>query len=87
VTRLRGDIIPAAFASSGVIAYVGGGTSSNLDFFAITDEYTSIVFAFVLGLSFILLTVAFRSIVIPLKSILLNLLSVGAAYGLLVLVF
>jgi RND superfamily putative drug exporter len=86
VTRLRGDIIPAAFASSGVIAYVGGGTSSNIDFFAITDEYTSIVFAFVLGLSFILLTVAFRSIVIPLKSILLNLLSVGAAYGLLVLV-
>jgi len=45
------------------------------------------VFAFVLGLSFILLTLAFRSIVLPAKAILLNLLSVGAAYGLLVLVF
>ena len=45
------------------------------------------VFAFVLGLSFVLLTIAFRSIVVPLKPIVLNLLSVGAAYGLLVLVF
>jgi RND superfamily putative drug exporter len=45
------------------------------------------VFAIVLGLSFILLTIAFRSIVVPLKAIILNLLSVGAAYGLLVLVF
>ena len=45
------------------------------------------MFAFVLGLSFVLLTVAFRSIVVPLKAIVLNLLSVGAAYGLLVLVF
>jgi putative drug exporter of the RND superfamily len=87
VTRLRDDIVPAAFAAAGVRAYVGGGTSNNIDFFAVTNGYTFIVFAFVLGLSFILLTVAFRSIVIPLKSILLNLLSVGAAYGLLVLVF
>ena len=45
------------------------------------------VFAFVLGLSFVLLMVAFRSIVVPIKAILINLLSVGAAYGLLVLVF
>ncbi|MDA0798781.1 MAG: MMPL family transporter [Chloroflexi bacterium] len=87
VTRLRDDIVPAAFAGVAVQAFVGGGTSSNIDFFAVTDGYTFIVFAFVLGLSFILLTVAFRSIVIPLKSILLNLLSVGAAYGMLVLVF
>ena len=50
-------------------------------------DYTPIVFAFVLGLSFLLLMVAFRSIVVPLKAIVMNLLSVGAAYGLLVLVF
>jgi RND superfamily putative drug exporter len=87
VTRLRDDIVPAAFAGVAAEAFVGGSTSNNIDFFAVTDGYTFIVFAFVLGLSFILLTVAFRSIVIPLKSILLNLLSVGAAYGLLVLVF
>jgi putative drug exporter of the RND superfamily len=87
VRRLRDDIVPAAFVGVPAQAYVGGATSSNVDFFIVTDAYTPIVFTFVLGLSFILLTVAFRSIVIPLKSILLNLLSVGTAYGLLVLVF
>ena len=51
------------------------------------DTYTPIVFAFVLGLSFILLMVVFRSLVIPVKAIVMNLLSVGAAYGLLVVVF
>ena len=51
------------------------------------EHWLPIVFAFVLGLSFILLTVAFRSIVVPAKAIVLNLLSVGAAYGLIVLVF
>ncbi len=52
-----------------------------------SHDWTPIVFAFVLGLSFILLLLAFRSIVVPLKAIMMNLLSVGAAYGLLVLVF
>jgi RND superfamily putative drug exporter len=51
------------------------------------EQWMPIVFTWVLGLSFILLMVAFRSIVVPIKAILLNLLSVGAAYGLLVLVF
>ena len=60
---------------------------SNVDYFDIVGSWLPIVFAFVLGLSFILLTVAFRSIVIPAVAIVLNLLSVGAAYGLLVLVF
>ena len=53
----------------------------------ISTAYQPIVIAFVLGLSFLLLMVVFRSIVIPAKAIVLNLLSVGAAYGLLVLVF
>ena len=87
VGRLRDDIVPAAFAGVPAQAAVGGGTSNNIDFFETTERFTPYVFAFVLGLSFILLTVAFRSIVIPLKSIILNLLSVGTAYGLLVLVF
>ena len=51
------------------------------------SAWTPVVFVFVLGLSFILLTVAFRSLVVPAKAIVLNLLSVGAAYGLIVLVF
>ncbi|MEE8517547.1 MAG: MMPL family transporter, partial [Dehalococcoidia bacterium] len=75
VRRLRDDIVPAAFAGVPAVGYVGGSTSQNIDFFDITDRFTPIVFVFVLGLSFILLTVAFRSIVIPLKSIILNLLS------------
>ena len=67
-------------------AYVTGASAQNLDYFDITDKYLPIVFALVLGLSFILLTLAFRSIVVPASSIVMNLLSVGAAYGLLVLV-
>ena len=66
---------------------VTGLTAVSSDFFDIADRFTPFVFAFVLTLSFILLTVVFRSKVIPVKAILMNLLSVGAAYGLLVLVF
>jgi len=87
VRRLRDQIVPDALANISAHAVVGGVTSTNIDFFHVTNNYTIPVFAFVLGLSFILLTIAFRSVVIPLKSIILNLLSVGAAYGLLVLVF
>ena len=58
-----------------------------LDYRALTDQWLPIVFAFVLALSFVLLTVAFRSVVLPAVAIGLNLLSVGAAYGLIVLVF
>ena len=67
--------------------YVTGGPAFNADFDGVVSDYTPIVFAFVLGLSFLLLMLAFRSIVVPLKAIVMNLLSVGAAYGLLVLVF
>ena len=67
--------------------FVGGDTAFYIDFFRVARDYTPFVFAFVLGVSFLLLTVVFRSIVVSLKSIILNLLSVGAAYGLLVLVF
>ena len=86
VRRIRSEMVPTAFSSSPVHVVVGGDTASAVDFFALTHQYTPIVFAFVLGLSFVLLMVAFRSIVLPILSILLNLLSVGAAYGLVVLV-
>jgi putative drug exporter of the RND superfamily len=66
---------------------VTGQTAGILDFNQTTSTYTPIIFAFVLSLSFVVLTLAFRSIVIPATAILMNLLSVGAAYGLLVLVF
>ena len=87
VRRLRNDYIPDAFRGVPAEVYVTGFTAFNIDFFDVADQYTPIVFAVVLGLSFILLTVVFRSIVVPIKAIIMNLLSVGAAYGLLVLVF
>ena len=86
VERLRDDHVPQAFDGVRARALVGGDIATNLDGFAMLDTYTPIVFAFVLGLSFILLLVVFRSIVVPIKAVIMNLLSVGAAYGLLVLV-
>ena len=87
VNRLRDEYIPQAFSGVQAEVFVTGTTAENVDFINLTDEYLPIVIAFVLGLSFLLLTVMFRSIVIPVKAIIMNLLSVGAAYGLMVLVF
>ena len=87
VRRLRNTYVPEAFRGSEARVLVTGETAESLDYFALVHRWLPIVFAFVLGLSFVLLTIAFRSIVVPLKAIVLNLLSVGAAYGLLVLVF
>ena len=87
VRDLRAHIIPSIFAGSGAKVYVGGATAENVDYFDAVTNPTPYVLLFVLGLSFILLTIAFRSIVVALVSVLLNLLSVGAAYGLLTLVF
>jgi uncharacterized membrane protein YdfJ with MMPL/SSD domain len=87
IRQLRSDVIPQAFGDLDTTVLVGGTTAESVDYFGIVGRWLPIVFAFVLGLSFVLLTVAFRSIVIPAVAIALNLLSVGAAYGLLVLVF
>lgn len=87
INRLRSEIIPTAFAGVPAEVLTGGQSSQARDFFALVDRYTPIVFAFVLSLSFVLLLLVFRSVVVPLKAILMNLLSVGAAYGAMVLVF
>jgi RND superfamily putative drug exporter len=80
--------VNAAFAvGSPARPYVGGKTAEAAEYYDATTTPTPYVLAFVLGLSLILLTVAFRSLVVALVSIVLNLLSVGAAYGLLTLVF
>jgi putative drug exporter of the RND superfamily len=86
VRDLRASLIPAAFHGSGASVYVTGQTAGNLDYINIVNSYFPWVVALVLSLSFVLLLVAFRSVVIPLKAILMNLLSVGAAYGLITLV-
>lgn len=85
VSDLRADTA-AAFQGSGAKAYVTGNLPGFFDVKNQTDAAVSVVFAFVLGLSFLLLLV-FRSVAIPAKAILMNLLSVGAAYGLIVAVF
>ncbi len=87
INRLRDDYVPAAFSGVPAEVYVGGISAEFLDFNAQLSAYLPIIFAFILGVSFILLLVVFRSIVIPIKAIIMNLLSVGAAYGLMVLVF
>jgi RND superfamily putative drug exporter len=88
IGSLRDSLVPQAFGGvAGATVFVGGNTAFFTDFLTVADQYQWIVLAFVLGLSFILLTVVFRSIVLPIKAILMNLLSVGAAYGAVTLVF
>jgi RND superfamily putative drug exporter len=87
VATLRNDTIPAAFGAAAVDVYVTGQAAWTADYVEVVDSRTPVIFVFVLGLSFVLLMIVFRSIVVPIKAILMNLLSVGAAYGLLVAVF
>jgi uncharacterized membrane protein YdfJ with MMPL/SSD domain len=87
VERLRERHVPAAFDGVEARALVTGTTAENIDYFAVMDFWLPIVLAFVLGLSFVLLTAAFRSLVVAATAIVLNLLSIGATYGLLVVVF
>ncbi len=84
---IRGEYIPAAFDGVDAEVFVGGVTAEASDVFSIVQTYTPIVFTFVLGFSFLVLMLVFRSIVIPMKAVFRNLLSVGTAYGLMVLVF
>jgi RND superfamily putative drug exporter len=86
--KLRGDLIPKTVGTlPGVHVDVTGETAGSKDFNDSMKSHAPIVFAFVLTMAFLLLLVTFRSIVIPIKAIALNLLSVGAAYGVLELVF
>jgi RND superfamily putative drug exporter len=88
VRQVRTSVVPTAFAGlTGVRALVTGDAAYTLDIVDFYARGMPLVMLFVLALSFLLLLVAFRSIVIPIKAILLNLLSTGAAFGLLVLVF
>jgi RND superfamily putative drug exporter len=83
VHQLRDDIIPA----TGVDAKVGGFTAAGVDFSDYLSKRLFVLIGVVLVLSFLLLTAVFRSVLVPLKAVLMNLLSVGAAYGVIVAVF
>ena len=85
---MRSEYVPAAFGATDARVLVTGLSAATVDAAKVTSDYTPIVIGVVLSLSFILLLLlVFGSIVVPIKAIIMNLLSVGAAYGLMVLVF
>jgi RND superfamily putative drug exporter len=87
VHRLRGTLVPAAAWPAGVRVLAGGGPPQGVDFIERSYAVFPWLVLGVLVLTYLLLLRAFRSLLLPLKAVLLNLLSVGAAYGLLVIVF
>jgi putative drug exporter of the RND superfamily len=87
IHTLRDGTLPAAVGGSGVRAYVAGPVAAFIDIGDRITERMPVFFGAVIGLSFLLLMVVFRSLLVPLKAAVMNLLSIGAAYGVLVLVF
>jgi RND superfamily putative drug exporter len=87
VHRLRHQVIPQATAGSRAVVRVGGLVAGAADFSDYTAKRLPLFFGAVLALSFVLLLVVFRSVLVPLKAVVVNLLSIGAAYGLVVAVF
>lgn len=85
--HIRGDVIPPVTAGTGLVAHVGGETATNIDFSNVMARRLPYFLAGVLALSFLLLMMVFRSMVVPLKAVFMNLMSIGAAYGAMVAVF
>jgi RND superfamily putative drug exporter len=85
--RLRNDVIPNATAGTGVKVYVGGFNALTDDFANLLGQRLPLFIAVVIILSFLLLMTVFRSILVPLKAAIMNLLSIGAAYGVVVMIF
>ncbi len=87
VERIRDDIIAPAADGSGLEPKLTGATAANIDFTEFLSGRIILFFAVVLGMSFLLLMTVFRSIMVPLKAVIMNMLSIGAAYGIAVAVF
>ncbi len=87
IKRLREEVFPPVLDQSPALAHVGGATASFADIGDQVNDRLPLFIAAVILLSFLLLTLVFRSVLVPLKAALLNLLSIGAAYGVLVMVF
>ncbi len=87
VDRLRGQVLPGAEAAAGVEVAVTGTVAVNADFSDYLTSRLPLFFGAVLTLSFLLLMVVFRSLLVPLKAVIMNLLSIGAAYGVVVALF
>jgi putative drug exporter of the RND superfamily len=87
VHRLRSDVLPEAIGDSGMSVNVGGFTAIGVDLSEYFGERVFLFIGAVLLLSFVLLMIVFRSLLVPLKAVIMNLLSIGAAYGIIVAVF
>jgi putative drug exporter of the RND superfamily len=87
VTRLRSSVLPSVVAGGPTHAHIGGATANLADVGRRVNDRLPVFVAAVLALSFLLLMLIFRSVLVPLKAVLLNLLSIGAAYGVIVAVF
>lgn len=87
IERLRSEVIPTVLVDSPATAHVGGQSASFADIAERVSDRLPVFIVAVIALSFLLLTLVFRSILVPLKAAILNLLSIGAAYGVLVMVF
>lgn len=87
VHLLRDEVLPAATAGSDIETFVGGATARGIDIADRIGSRLPLFFTLVIGISFLLLVIVFRSLMIPLKAALMNLLSIGAAYGVVVAVF
>ncbi|WP_405724566.1 MMPL family transporter [Streptomyces sp. NBC_00028] len=87
IARLRTDVLPTAIGHGPARAHVGGAAASLSDVGQRTSRRLPLFVAAVLAMSFLLLMLVFRSVLVPLKAVLLNLLSIGAAYGVMVAVF
>ncbi len=87
IERLRSEVLPAATAGTGVTVHVGGVTALFEDLAVQLQKRLPVFIAVVLALSFLLLLMVFRSVLVPVKAVLMNLLSIGAAYGVVVAVF
>jgi RND superfamily putative drug exporter len=85
--RLRADVIPKATAGTGLKVHVGGETAGGIDFANVMGQRLPLFLIGVLTMSFLLLLLVFRSVLMPLKAVLMNLLSIGAAFGAMVAVF
>jgi RND superfamily putative drug exporter len=84
---LRDDVIPAATAGTGLKMYVGSQTAVGVDLADLQGKRLPYMFLVILFMSFILLMLVFRSLLVPLKAVIMNLLSIGAAYGVIVAIF
>ena len=87
IRRLRNDVVPAVTATSGLDVNIGGITAMYDDLTTALSARLPVFMAVVIGLSFLLLLVVFRSVLVPLKAAVMNLLSIGASYGVIVAVF